>query len=379
MKILLTGGGTGGHFYPVIAIAEELNKIAKDNRLVKPELYYMSTEPYDENLLFQNNINFEKVSAGKIRRKISLQNLFLNFLGLFKTFLGCLNATWRMFILYPDVVFGKGGFASFPAIFAARLLLIPVVIHESDSKPGKVNAWAGKFARKIAVSYPEAATFFKAEKTAYTGNPIRKEVLEPLFADSHEFFGFEKNIPTVLILGGSLGSKFINEAIMDTLPELVKKYQVINQTGDKNINVIHETSGVVLQQSQYKNRYKAYSYLNLVTLRRAAGIADIIISRAGSTIFEIASWGKPAIIVPIPEPTAHDQRTNAYAYARSGAAVVIEEKNLTPGVLLSEIDRIIGNPNEKEKMANSANSFARRDSAEVIAREIISIGLEHEK
>lgn len=379
MKILLTGGGTGGHFYPVIAIAEEINKIAKENRLLRPEIFYMSTEPYNEGLLFQNNIQFEQASAGKVRRKSSPFNVILNFFDLFRTGLGVMKALWRIFVIYPDVVFGKGGYASFPALMAARILRIPVVIHESDSIPGKVNAWAGKFARRIAVSYPEAVEFFDKERTAYTGNPIRKDVEEALSVGAYDFFGFTEVVPTILILGGSQGSKFINETIMDSLPELVEKYQIIHQTGKNNESIIEETANVVLLNSEHKERYKSFAYLNVLNLRMAAGIANIIISRAGSTIFEIALWGKPSIIVPIPEPTSHDQRSNAYAYARSGAAIVIEEKNLTSGVLLSEIERIMTSTFEKEKMSKSASAFARKDSAQLIAQEIIKIALEHEK
>src|SRR3989344_8871174 len=151
MKILLTGGGTGGHFYPIIAVANELNTLSKENRLLRPDLYYMSTEPYNEGLLFENSLTFVPVSAGKIRGYLSPQNIILNFIDLFKTGWGMLSALWKVFSLYPDVVFGKGGYCSFPALFAARILRIPVVIHESDSVPGKVNKWAGKFAEKIAI------------------------------------------------------------------------------------------------------------------------------------------------------------------------------------------------------------------------------------
>ena len=379
MKILLTGGGTGGHFYPVIAISQELNEISKENRLLRPELFYMSTQPYNEGLLFENNITFEKVNAGKIRGKVSVGNVILNFFDLFKTLSGVMTAIWRVFIIYPDVVFGKGGYTSFPALLAARLLMIPVVIHESDSVPGRVTLWAGKFARRIAISYPEAANFFPKDKTAYTGNPVRKEIEEPLVAESYEFFNFSPQVQTILILGGSQGARFINEVIIDTLPELVAKYQVIHQTGKNNIKVIEETRDVVLQGNRYKDRYRPMAYLDILNLRRAAGIADIVISRAGSTIFEIALWGKPSIIIPIPEPTSHEQRTNAYAYARSGAAIVIEEKNLASGLLLSEIDRVLQTQNEKEKMGQSALAFSRRDSAKLIANEITSIALEHEK
>jgi len=379
MKIILTGGGTGGHFYPIIAVAEKLNEIAKNNRLLKPELYYMSNDPYDENLLFENSLTFVKVSAGKIRKEKSIPNIILNFFDLFKTFIGVISALWKVFAIYPDVVFGKGGYISFPVLFAARFLGIPVVIHESDSKPGKVNSWAGKFARKIAISYPDAISYFDSKKTAYTGNPVRKAIEDPQKSGSHEFFGFDKNVTTVLILGGSQGARFINDALMDALDELVEKYQVIHQTGKANISVIQETSDVVLTGSKYKDRYKPLPYMNALTMRIAAGASDIVISRAGSAIFEIASWGKASIIIPIPEPTSHDQRTNAYSYARSGASVVIEEKNLSSGVLLSEIERITGNKDTKLKMEESAKNFARRDSAHLIAEEIIAIGLEHEK
>jgi len=379
MKILLTGGGTGGHFYPIIAIAEEINEIAKKNRLLKPELFYMSTLPYNEGLLFENNITFIKVSAGKIRGKKSFGNIILNFIDLFKTGYGMITAIWKVFSIYPDVVFGKGGYTSFPALFAARVLQIPVVIHESDGIPGKVNTWAGKFANKIAISYSIAAEFFPKSKTAYTGNPVRKEIQEPMTIGAYELLNLNQNIQTILVIGGSQGAQFINEIIMDSLSELVTKYQIIHQTGKKNIQVIQETADVILLGNPNKNRYKPFAYLDVLNLRASYGIADLIISRAGSTIFEIALAGKPSIIIPIPEPTSHDQRTNAYAYARSGSAEVIEEKNLAPGVLISEIDRILENINEKEKMALAARNFARRDSARLIAEEILAIAISHDK
>ncbi len=378
MKILLTGGGTGGHFYPIIAIAQEINQIAKENRFLAPEIYYMSTDPYNEGLLFENNITFKKISAGKIRREKSVGNIILNFFDLFKTALGILNAIWKIFIMYPDVVFGKGGYASFPALVAARILRIPVVIHESDSTPGKVNSWAGKFAERVAVSYPDAVASFKPGKTAYTGNPIRREVQEALKFGADKYLNLSEGIPTILVLGGSQGARFINEVIMDSLSELVKKYQIVHQTGKNNIKVIEETRDVILEGNEHKDRYKPFAYMNVLTLRMSAGLADIIVSRAGSTIFEIASWGKPSIIIPIPESVSHDQRKNAYAYARSGAAIVIEERNLASGVLISEIDRILSSPIEVEKMSKAASNFSRRDSARLIAQEIVAIALKHE-
>ena len=379
MKILFTGGGTGGHFYPIIAIVEELNEIVKENHLLRPELYYMSTEAYNEGLLFNNNVIFEKISSGKIRRDSSPLNFILNFIDLFKIFFGSIGALWRMFIIYPDVVFGKGGYASFPALFAAKILRIPVIIHESDSNPGKVNAWASKFAKKIAISYPEAIKFFDKNKVAYTGNPIRKEIREPLTEGSYKLLELTEGIQTILVLGGSQGSVFINEVLANALPELLNKYQIIHQTGKKNFKVVEETRNVILQNHPFKSRYKIFEYLNVLNLRASAGIANIVVSRAGSTIFEIASWGKPSIIIPIPEETSHDQKSNAYSYARSGAAIVIEEKNLVSSLLKEEIIRILDNPQEEERMSKCASEFARKDSAMLIAREIIALALQHEK
>ncbi len=375
MKIILTGGGTGGHFYPLIAIAEELHKQAKERRLLDAKLYYMAPMPYNEGMLFDNQITFIPTSAGKIRRYFSIRNFF----DLFKTGWGLVKAVWKMFTIYPDVVFGKGGYASFPALFAARLLGIPVVIHESDSHPGRVNLWASKFAKKIAISYPEAIEFFPKAKVAYTGNPIRSELREVQSTGAHEYLKLEENVPVILILGGSSGSAQINETLVDALPDLVGTYQIIHQTGKLDAGNAAERSRVVLENNPYAGRYHAFEYLDTLAMRMCAGVADLIISRAGSTIFEIALWGIPSIIIPIPEPVSHDQTKNAYAYARSGACLVIEQINLNRHILVAEITRLMGDEAFKERMKKAAQNFARLDAAELIAKEIIGIALQHEK
>src|SRR6185369_10105404 len=193
MKILFTGGGTGGHFYPIIAVAESISDKVKEKRLLKPQLFYMAPTRYNPRALFDHEIEFVYVPAGKMRRYFSL----LNFTDMFKTFFGVLTAIVKVYSIYPDVVFGKGGYASFPALFAAKLLRIPVVIHESDSAPGRVNRWAGKFARRIAISYPSAAEYFDKSKVALTGNPVRKEIAAALSNGAHEFLNLEQETPVV--------------------------------------------------------------------------------------------------------------------------------------------------------------------------------------
>ena len=375
MKILLTGGGTGGHFYPLIAVAESIRRIAKEEKLLDATMYYMAPSKYDERALFENGIIYQKSHAGKIRRYFSLMNV----VDMFKMALGLVTAVMDVWSIYPDVVFSKGGYVSFPVLWAARLLRIPVIIHESDSHPGRVSLWSAKFAEKIALSYREAAKYFPADKVAFTGNPIRKEIRETLKEGAREFLRLEDSVPVILILGGSQGSRKVNDAIIDILPELVKKYYVIHQTGKDNIEEMTNTSKVILGDSMFANRYRPFAYLNNLALRMAAGQASVIISRAGSTIFEIALWQVPSIIIPIPEAISHDQKSNAFAYASSGACSVLEEFNLTPHVLAADIDRIIEKPGIAEAMKKGANSFARTDAADTIAREIIRIALSHTK
>lgn len=377
MRILFTGGGTGGHFYPIIAVVEELNQLVKDKHLLVPEVYYMSPNPYNSGLLFENNVIYKRNTAGKLRHYFSI----LNFFDLFKTFVGILVSTYEIYRIYPDVVFGKGGYASFPALFAAKLLHIPVVIHESDSIPGRVSLWAGKFAEKIAVSYPDAAKYFprdKQDRIAHTGNPVRKDIADPIVSGAREFLKIEENIPIVLVLGGSLGSGHINNILIEDLPKLVEKYAIIHQTGKEKYAEAKATADAVLYKSEHKDRYKPFDYLNALAMRMSAGVASVVVSRAGSTIFEIAAWGLPSIIVPIPEPTSHDQRSNAFAYARAGACEVIEQSNLTANILGAEIDRLVNNLPERGKMITAAKAFYKPDAAKMVAEEILKIALSHE-
>ncbi|MFA5652160.1 MAG: UDP-N-acetylglucosamine--N-acetylmuramyl-(pentapeptide) pyrophosphoryl-undecaprenol N-acetylglucosamine transferase [Candidatus Paceibacterota bacterium] len=376
MKILLTGGGTGGHFYPLIAVAEQINKVVKEEKLLPVKLYYMSDSPHDADMLMENSIEYINISAGKLRRYFSI----LNFFDAFKTFFGIIDATVKVFNLYPDVIFSKGAYSSFPVLFAAKLLKIPVVIHESDSAPGRTNLWAAKFAKRIAVSYPEATKYFDATKVAVTGNPVRKNIqMIPIRDRAREFLTLTEDIPAILIVGGSLGAKIINDQILSILPKLVEKYYVIHQTGKNNIEEVIGTANVVLTDNKLKSRYRPYDYLDNLNTVMAAGASSLIISRAGSAIFEIATWGIPSIIIPITDTNGDHQRQNAYNYARSGGAVVIEEVNLSPNILLSEVSRIMEDKNLAKKMSDGAKSFIKTDAADLIAREIIKIGLQHEK
>lgn len=378
MRILFTGGGSGGHFYPIISIADELNGLIKEKKLLEMELFYMSPTPYNPGVLFENGIIYKKNSAGKLRRSFDWRMILLNFFDLFKTGWGILVSLYGVYNLYPDVVFGKGGYASFPVLFAARVLRIPVVIHESDTVPGRVNLWAGKWASKIAVSYSDAAKYFPTGKVAFTGQPVRKDIAQPITSGAREFLKIEEGMPVVLVLGGSQGAQKINNAVLEGLKNLVSKYIIIHQTGKNHVVEAKAVADAVLFDSPHKDRYKAFDYLNSLALRMAAGVATVVVSRAGSTIFEIASWGVPSVIIPITNTNGDHQRQNAFSYARAGASEVLEEKNLAPNILASEIERLVTNESRRDKMKIAAKAFYKPNAARLVAEEILKIALKHE-
>ncbi|OGG92770.1 hypothetical protein A2609_03160 [Candidatus Kaiserbacteria bacterium RIFOXYD1_FULL_47_14] len=378
MTIVFTGGGTGGHFYPIIAIAEALSDLVREEHLLAPKLYYLAPNPFDEKALFENGIAYVAIPAGKMRRYFSLQNVT----DAFVTFAGIIRAVIVLFRLYPDVIVSKGGYASVPTVLAARLLRIPIIIHESDAKPGRANLFAAKFATKIAISFESAAEYFPKKvrnKIARTGMPIRKALTRIEKEGAQQYLELEKDVPTVLILGGSQGSMRINEAILSSLPTLVSFANIIHQTGEANFKNVESVAQVVLAKNPHANRYHPLNYLSEMALQRAAGVTSVVVSRAGSgTIAEIGLWKKPSILIPIPESISHDQRTNAYAYSKTGAAIVIEEKNLTPNLLASEVRHITGDTELAKRMGAAAEGFTDPDAARILAREVLALALAHE-
>jgi len=376
MKIVFTGGGTGGHFYPIIAVVQKVNQIIDREKILGAKLYYISDSPYDKEMLFENGLLYEEINTGKMRAYFSFQN----FIDIFKTFFGVLNAIFKIFSIYPDVVFCKGGYASFPTVFAARILRIPVVVHESDSVPGRVNKWAGHFAKKVAVSFLETADYFSSKKVAWTGQPIRTEIEHP--AERNEalkYFKLEGDVPILLFLGGSQGAELINNTILDALPRLINNYQIIHQTGVNNFKMVSDRAAVVLTDHPHKLRYLPMPFLSSLPLKMASGAATLVISRAGSMLFEIASWGIPSILIPITNTSLDHQKKNAFSYARAGACSVIEEANMTANILSGEIERITEDKASYNVMAQNAKAFNKPDAAMKIARALIDIALSHEK
>ncbi len=372
MKIVLLGGGTGGHFYPLMAVARSLRDIAEEEHIVSLDLVLMGDKPFDPDVMREESVSFEMIPAGKIRRYFS----FLNFTDSIKTLRGIFRALWRFTLHPPDIIFSKGGYDAFPVLVAARLYRIPVMIHESDAVPGVVNTWAATFARRIGVSFPEAAKYFPPDKVALVGNPIRPGILGGSSDEAYDIFNLETGVPIVFILGGSQGAQKINDIILSTLPELVEKVQIIHSTGVAHHDAIAKEAAVALGDSPHKSRYHHFPLMTASQLRNAAFMANVAISRAGAgSIFELAAWRLPTILIPIADSAQNHQRENAYNYARTGAAIVIEETNLTPHILISEIQKMITDTVRAAEMKQAAGTFARIDASRTIALELIRLGI----
>lgn len=378
MKIVLAGGGTGGHFYPLIAVAEAIEVLCAEKTLIEPELYYVGPPAFDKTSLTEHDIKYVPSPAGKIRRYPSILNIF----SVFTNAAGIVRSTMQLFSIYPDVVFSSGGYAAFPTLYAARLLQIPVVIYDADAAPGRVSLWSSKFAKFIGVAHANAASKFPKsvkDKIARVGHPIRSEIQGLAKEGGHEFLKLDPSVPTLLVLGGSQGAKAINEVILDALKDLVSRYNIVHQTGSEHFKEVTGIAEVILKESQYAERYRTFGLLNTLAIRMSAGISSLIVARAGSgTIFEIASWGIPAILIPIPLDVSHDQTDNAFTYSRAGAAVVVEQHNLSPHLLAAEIDRLMNDANAREQMSQAARSFARPDAARKIAEILLETAIAHE-
>lgn len=371
MRILFTGGGTGGHFFPILAVIRELKRVAEEERILDLEFYYMGPDDFGADLLKEEGVVAMRIRAGKWRRYGGVENL----LDIISMPLGILQALWNMFLLVPDAVFSKGGYGALPAVAAAVIFRIPIMIHESDSIPGKVNEFSARFARRIGIAFPGAADHFPKGKTALVGIPIRRLILGGDKNEAREALGVFTAKPVVGIIGASQGAEKLNSAVLGVLKELTDAYEIIHQTGEKNFAEVEGEAKVILEFGR-KERYHPAGFLGESGMRDFYAACDFIVSRAGaSSIFEIAASAKPAILVPLSHAAQNHQWENAYEYAAEGAAVIIEEVNLTPHVLLAEIKKLIDDPDKLGKMGEAAGRFARPDSAELIAKEILKLGV----
>lgn len=321
-RIVLTGGGTAGHVTPCIALLPELQKEGYDIH------YIGSYNGIERKLIEEYQIPYHGISSGKLRRYFDPKN----FSDPFKVMKGYFEARKLLKKLKPDIVFSKGGFVTVPVVLAAKKHKVPVIIHESDMTPGLANKLAIPSATKVCANFPETLKYLPAEKAVLTGTPIRKELFSGNKIRGLDFCGFSANRPVILVIGGSTGSRAINEVIRGMLPTLLRDYQLIHLCGKDNLDPkLNNLAG-----------YVQFEYIKS-ELNDLFAASDLVISRAGANaICELLALRKPNILIPLPAASSRgDQILNAESFERQGYSLVLKEEELSISCLLEAIQKVM--------------------------------------
>ncbi len=349
-KIILTGGGTAGHVTPNIALIPRLKELGY-------KIYYIGSYTGMEKKLIEDlGIRYYGISSGKLRRYLDLKNIS----DPFRVVKGYAQARTLMRKIRPDVVFSKGGFVSVPVVLAAKHKHIPVIIHESDLTPGLANKLAIPAASKICCNFPETIPHLPEGRAVLSGSPIRQELLEGSKERACQFTGLNSRKPVILIIGGSLGSVFLNNTVRRNLPELLKNFQIIHLCGKGNLDPSIRFEG-----------YVQYEYIT-DELADLMALADLVISRAGANaICELLALHKPNILIPLSKNASRgDQILNARSFEKQGFSYVIEEEDLTDNSFLRAVSEVW---NEREayrvRMANSRQLDAITTITDLIEEE----------
>ena len=320
-KIILTGGGTAGHVTPNLALVPELKNAGYDIK------YIGSYNGIEKELVENAGIPYFGISSGKLRRYFSIRN----FSDPFRVLKGYFEAKKLIKSEAPDVIFSKGGFVAVPVVISAKKKRIPVIIHESDMTPGLANKLCLSSATKVCCNFPETLKYLPKEKAVLTGSPIRKELLTGSRLGGMKFTGLSGQKPVLLIIGGSLGSKIVNNHIRNIIFELLKKFDVIHLCGKGNLDEnLNNISG-----------YVQYEYVG-TQLKDCLALCDIVISRAGAnSICELLALKKPNLLIPLSAAASRgDQILNANSFKNQGFSMVLNEENLTDELLLKSINTL---------------------------------------
>jgi len=371
IRILLTGGGTGGHIYPLVAVARHLSKLIIEAGF-DADIRYFGDPANFKFYLEDNDIRIVKIASSKWRRYFDIKN----FLDIFKFFWGLIQGLWKIYWFMPQICFSKGGPGALAVIVVSRFYAIPLVIHESDAVPGLTNKYSSKTARVIELAFAGAKGYFKTKAEMHlVGNPVRQEILNaPTDKMVKAEFGFNPDQPVVLVIGGSQGAERLNDFVFENLRAFAQKFQILHQVGPNNFaGYKKEYDFMYGREADLKNRYIFVPYFDK-NIGKAYAAADVIVGRGGaSTIFEVAALGKPSILIPLPESANNHQVHNAYEYEKAGGGIVIEEENLLVGLLITQIEKILADKNSYASRSQAARNFYIPDSAKMIADDILQL------
>ncbi|MBL7158267.1 MAG: undecaprenyldiphospho-muramoylpentapeptide beta-N-acetylglucosaminyltransferase [Candidatus Omnitrophica bacterium] len=359
MKILIAAGGSGGHIFPAIALARELEK--EKNNIV----FVASRRKLDKKIM--RGLEYKKVfmSVNPMPYKIDYRIILFMIKSVYDFILSIIT----LIRFRPRVVVGFGGYTGGSVVFLAAALRIKTVVHEQNVIPGRTNRLLGPLARKIAVSFPGSDKYFKSKNTVFTGNPLREESLKPGGGSSKAKFGLDNGKFTILVMGGSQGASSLNRfasvSIGGLLPGEKNAVQVLHITGQKDEAVIRD----FYEKHCVKNA--VFSFID--SINEAYSASDIAISRAGaSAIFELATFGKPMILVPYPS-AGNNQRFNALFLAGKDAAIYEDEKTAGPGDLRLDIRKLLGDEAFRRSLSENARKLIVTDGAKRLAKVILEL------
>ena len=369
MRIIFAGGGTAGHINPALAIAGYVRERQPESEI----LYIGAKGGMEERLVPQAGFEFTGISVQGFKRKISFKALKDNVVTVKKALSASKTAKKIIKEFKPDICIGTGGYVSGPVLRAAQQLGIPTLIHEQNAYPGVTNKMLSKKATRVMLAMPDARAHFKGKCTFIdTGNPVRSEILTQEKTQARQKLGLDER-PVILSFGGSLGARKINEALADVIARSAGdgKYQHIHAYGQygKWFPKLLEDKGADLEKAK---NLDIREYINDMPVCLAA--ADVVIARAGAiTLSEIQVMGKPSILIPSPNVAENHQFHNAMSLVDKGAAVMIEEKDLTPEKLTEEIDKLASDPERLAAYSENAKKMAISDASKRIYSIIIEV------
>jgi UDP-N-acetylglucosamine--N-acetylmuramyl-(pentapeptide) pyrophosphoryl-undecaprenol N-acetylglucosamine transferase len=370
MRVVISGGGTGGHIYPALAVATQLRQ-----QYQAEILFLGSDDGLEMQLVPAAGFHLVTVKAGKVRRYISWQTIK----GVMRIPVGAVQAIDIVRKFRADMAFTSGGYVAVPTGLAAYLNRVPLLMHQQDVPPNLANRQVAPLARRISVAFADSLAYFPPRKTVQLGNPIRQAILDirqvgPLVARTQ--FGLAGDQPMLLVTGGSQGARHLNQVVCQALPDLLATCQVLQISGQDLYKETLELSNSVLadKEETLRARYRLVPYLN-EEMPAALQAADLVLCRAGaSTLCELATLGKPALLVPLPPAIGKSpQEANALMFERQRAGVVIKDVDLEPKLLAERVNYIMNSPELLASMMEASRSLARPEATQEIVNELIKI------
>lgn len=366
MRVMITGGGTGGHVYPGLTVAQTI----MDKHPQTEVLFVGSEHGLEADVIPREGYRLETIPLVGLPRKLSLKVFF----ALWLAGKGFIEAGRIIRRFKPDVVIGTGGYVCGPVVLAAALARIPTAIQEQNAFPGLTNRLLGRVVSRVFIAYEEASRHFSRTKVMLTGNPIRSNVMKAVRAEGAARLGLDPHLETLLVVGASQGARSINEALLTALPSLLRmqRLQILHITGKRNYEAVREA--MIHLNLPHAMAARVHTVPYLYDMPDAYGVADLVVSRAGAiSLAEMTARGLPMVLVPFPYAAADHQTFNAHALEKRGAAKVIDDRALTGERLLAEVMPLLREPGTLARMGKASLACGRPDAARLIAGELVRL------